>query len=77
MMAEADEKIQFKKKKKGRKEKEEELIVFVWVMDQEGLMREWNPFFCGHCWLGLIICGGNPDDAAAVANNCGGPDCHC
>lgn len=69
MMAEAE-----KRKKIGKKKKKERRIV---CMGQEGLMREWNPFFCGHCWLGLIICGGNPDDAAAVANNCGGPDCHC
>lgn len=52
-------------------------------------MREWNPFFCSQFWavlvvvvdvmvVGLIICGGNPDDAAAVANNWGGPEgCHC
>ena len=68
MMAEAE-----KRKKIGKKKKKRRIV----CMGQEGLMREWNPFFCGHCWLGLIICGGNPDDAAAVANNCGGPDCHC
>ncbi len=40
-------------------------------------MRVWNPFFCSQCWEEDLICGGNPDDAAAVANNWGGPDCHC
>jgi hypothetical protein len=39
-------------------------------------MREWNPLLCGQYW-GALICGGNPDDAAAAANNWGGPDCHC
>lgn len=40
-------------------------------------MREGKPFFCSQVCEEGLICGGNPDDAAAVANNGGGPDCHC
>lgn len=44
--------------------------------NQEGLAREWNPFFCSQLGV-VLICGGNPDDAAAVANIWEEPDCHC
>ena len=34
---------------------------------QEGLMREvWIPFFCSQACEEVVICCGNPDDAAAV-----------
>lgn len=36
-------------------------------VNQEGLMSVWKPFLCSQvCEEGVLIWGGNPDDAAAA-----------
>lgn len=38
------------------------------IVDQVGLLSDWNPLIFGNQLGVLMTCDGNPDDAAVVAN---------